>query len=733
MPDNNNCFSSDVKAYVDKIYTMIEDTIWAYLDREKELYSMYFPDETSTGRKTEFTMRKTGKMFGLYRTNDYVAGIIDVWNGGKVHIPYTYTAKPDDHVSIQRWNIYDHENGISKCHLQCLINNVNAKLLEHFSKLLIQPARCTTFTDVWNTVVSYISDYCARSVTCTKLEATKNEECTRITISEQYRNIDKHIDVMTISVIDRDLLMTIPAVEVVSTYGAEYYKQILQLGGILSRILCDCQDEGIVKKPDADINMTMGIIRMCCAVPGCSWITITQNPKLAIVKCGGVEMLRCDIIDRNNIITTITEEAFCDEIYLGTVYRLINHLICSFGYTHIKFDMSNVNYQKIYEFIHTYLYQHPSNSDLCRYCAACDTDTATVIFDEHDIPKKELLRIQYTDIGLKLILCSDLKTPLRVNTNWKIKHILPILREFWEYSKYPEPVVTSEEIGYPDDITEEKKMKTTITKEFMQKEFRKLCGIIQNEIQPILNDVALLGGRWNSAGDAGLMGWYVINAASDRGRNVGARLLNDDTLAVWSGEKHNNIIEIHFSKDYTHGFYIRIDDLKRHQMHEPITANFFETLYVKCMNAFENDLWEEIGYPDDISEIMKTIKALCDVDATCNAQMQEVLPTAPSFENVDRLVFNGPATIVYWKDGTMTVVKATKGETIDPEKGFAMAALKKVNGNTANYMRKLSKLFKKAEIIEPKRKKKTKTKNTETAATAKTPKKTTKKKVDPNG
>jgi hypothetical protein len=380
---------------------------------------------------------------------------------------------------------------------------------------------------------------------------------------------------MRISVIDRDLLMTIPTVEIVNTYGAEYYKQILQFAGQLSRILCDCQDEGIVKKPDDDINMTMRIIRMCCAVPGCNWITITQNPKLAIVKCCGVEMLRCDIIDRNNIITTITEEAFCDEIHLGTVYRLINHLICSFGYTHIKFDMSNVNYQKIYEFIHTYLYQHPSNSDLCRYCAACDTDTATVIFDEHDIPKKELLRIQYTDIGLKLILCSDLKTPLRVNTNWKIKHILPILREFWEYSKYPEPVVTSEEIGYPE-------------------------------------------------------------------------------------------------------------------------------------------------------------KALCDVDAECNAQMQEVLPTAPSFENVDRLVFNGPATIVYWKDGTMTVVKATKGETIDPEKGFAMAALKKVNGNTANYMRKLSKLFKKAEIIESTRKKKTKKKNTDIVATANTPKKTTKK-VEPKG
>lgn len=55
------------------------------------------------------------------------------------------------------------------------------------------------------------------------------------------------------------------------------------------------------------------------------------------------------------------------------------------------------------------------------------------------------------------------------------------------------------------------------------------------------------------------------------------------------------------------------------------------------------------------------------------------------------VIFNGPATIVMWSDGTKTVVKAQKGsngkiEKIDKEKGLAMAIVKKVYGdNKGNY------------------------------------------------
>lgn len=49
-----------------------------------------------------------------------------------------------------------------------------------------------------------------------------------------------------------------------------------------------------------------------------------------------------------------------------------------------------------------------------------------------------------------------------------------------------------------------------------------------------------------------------------------------------------------------------------------------------------------------------------------------------------KVIFNDPATIVYWKDGTKTVVKA-EGEPFDPEKGLVMAVSKKHLGNEGNY------------------------------------------------
>lgn len=48
------------------------------------------------------------------------------------------------------------------------------------------------------------------------------------------------------------------------------------------------------------------------------------------------------------------------------------------------------------------------------------------------------------------------------------------------------------------------------------------------------------------------------------------------------------------------------------------------------------------------------------------------------------VIYNDPATIVFWMDGTKTVVKADD-EPYDPEKGLAMAFCKKILGNKGNY------------------------------------------------
>lgn len=62
--------------------------------------------------------------------------------------------------------------------------------------------------------------------------------------------------------------------------------------------------------------------------------------------------------------------------------------------------------------------------------------------------------------------------------------------------------------------------------------------------------------------------------------------------------------------------------------------------------------------------------------------MRECFPLEPV-----RVIFNDPATIVFWNDGTKTVVKC-QDEPFDSEKGLAMAITKKTMG------KKYGKIFK---------------------------------------
>lgn len=48
--------------------------------------------------------------------------------------------------------------------------------------------------------------------------------------------------------------------------------------------------------------------------------------------------------------------------------------------------------------------------------------------------------------------------------------------------------------------------------------------------------------------------------------------------------------------------------------------------------------------------------------------------------SIKKVIFNDPATIVLWADGTKTVVKCADFDIFDPEKGLAMAICKRVYG-----------------------------------------------------
>lgn len=52
---------------------------------------------------------------------------------------------------------------------------------------------------------------------------------------------------------------------------------------------------------------------------------------------------------------------------------------------------------------------------------------------------------------------------------------------------------------------------------------------------------------------------------------------------------------------------------------------------------------------------------------------------------IKKVIFNPPATVVYWSDCTKTVVKCNVNDIFDPEKGLAMAIAKRCAGNTSAY------------------------------------------------
>ena len=50
-----------------------------------------------------------------------------------------------------------------------------------------------------------------------------------------------------------------------------------------------------------------------------------------------------------------------------------------------------------------------------------------------------------------------------------------------------------------------------------------------------------------------------------------------------------------------------------------------------------------------------------------------------------KVIFNNPATIAFWKDGTKTVVKCHNGDEYSPIIGLAMCICKKYFGNTGYF------------------------------------------------
>ena len=75
---------------------------------------------------------------------------------------------------------------------------------------------------------------------------------------------------------------------------------------------------------------------------------------------------------------------------------------------------------------------------------------------------------------------------------------------------------------------------------------------------------------------------------------------------------------------------------------------------------------------------------------------EETTMTAASIKNV---IFNPPATIVFWTDGSKTVVKCNAKEEFDPEKGMAMAIAKRCANNSDDFYKEIKSGYKQVDDV----------------------------------
>lgn len=62
-----------------------------------------------------------------------------------------------------------------------------------------------------------------------------------------------------------------------------------------------------------------------------------------------------------------------------------------------------------------------------------------------------------------------------------------------------------------------------------------------------------------------------------------------------------------------------------------------------------------------------------------------------------RIIFNDPATVVFWDDGTKTVVRCQNGDEFSREHGLLYAYMKRMYGNTSRYNNVLRRWMDRAE------------------------------------
>lgn len=196
--------------------------------------------------------------------------------------------------------------------------------------------------------------------------------------------------------------------------------------------------------------------------------------------------------------------------------------------------------------------------------------------------------------------------------------------------------------------------------------------------------------------------WYVGIDVFQRLRNL-AHMLNGH---LWDREKdtflgismrivYTNPNTIVFEKKH----FVDQNSVRRFFSNLPVAMPYFDTDMAGDITDIKKDLNAQYGrLATQVNALKKEEKGMNTAldKKTLAYAAQDILATYAAYQAhkkaqnrkledpIEKVIFNDPATIVLWKDGTKTVVKA-ENEPFDPEKGLAMAFAKRSLGNQGNY------------------------------------------------
>lgn len=160
------------------------------------------------------------------------------------------------------------------------------------------------------------------------------------------------------------------------------------------------------------------------------------------------------------------------------------------------------------------------------------------------------------------------------------------------------------------------------------------------------------------------------------------------------------LYDVHSCKDDYHDCIIKVCIQKAHRYSFKVTFNNFNSIYGIVDWIVNRVCSMERRHLMNVTELHPTSygkntlitpdeKRYMFHDAAVTAKtfmdIRSKKTAARRFPEITNVIFNDPATIVFWSDDTKTVVKCQDGDLFDPEKGIAMAIAKKLYGNKGSY------------------------------------------------